>query len=131
MSRRLPIAITIGVAGTALAAIMSMSGCASWGRFVKTWNSDWDNGIEREVIVYDATGNELFRQRGKFDIEENQAGTKVLYDDEENMRHIVYLGSGTAIVNEFPTGEDAPEVEVEEASELPEERGFPQFRNGE
>ena len=129
MSRRLPISITLVIAVTAFATVLSLPGCASWGRFVKTWNSDWDNGIEREIIVYDATGNVLFRQRGKFDIEENQAGTKILYDDEENMRHIVYLGSGTAIVNEFPTGEDSPEVEGD--SELPEERGFPQFGNGE
>ena len=82
------------------ALIVGMTGCASAGRSIKTFSSEMGGGLQREVIVYDATGQEIFHQTGKFDIEENEAGTKVLYDDENGMRHIIFLGSGTAIINE-------------------------------
>ena len=59
------------------ALIVGMTGCASAGRSIKTFSSELGGGLQREVIVYDATGQEIFHQTGKFDIEENEAGTKV------------------------------------------------------
>ena len=85
--------------GAAIVAAMCLSGCASWGRFVKGWNSEWSDGMDREVIVYDINGDELFRQTGKFDIE--YSDERILYDDENDMRHVIYFKTGTVVVNEI------------------------------
>lgn len=87
---------------TALALILtvvSLSGCASWQRTKKTWKSEFSNGIEREIIIKSQTGEVLYEDQGKFDIEVNNY--RVKYVDESNKIHIVYLGGSTAIVNEI------------------------------
>ena len=76
-----------------------MSGCASVRRSFKTISSNFGNGLQREIIVYDAVGNELFRQSGKFDIE--YADERILYDDEQGNRHVIYFKTGTVVVNEL------------------------------
>ena len=83
---------------TVLALITGVSGCASMQRSMKTLSSEFGNGLKREIIVYDAVGNELFKQTGKFDVEyENE---RILYDDEQGNRHVIYFKDGTVIVNE-------------------------------
>lgn len=47
---------------------------------MKSCNSNWSGGLNREVIVYSMTGEELFRVEGQIDIQENDNGTKVLFD---------------------------------------------------
>ena len=83
---------------TALALIACVSGCASIKREMKSLSSEFGNGLKREIIVYDAVGNELFKQTGKFDVEyENEC---ILYDDEQGNRHVIYFKDGTVIINE-------------------------------
>ncbi len=82
-----------------IAGFFVMSGCASVRRFGKTISSDFKNGLQREIIVYDAVGNELFRQAGKFDVDYSEE--RVLYDDEQGNRHVIYFKTGTVVINEL------------------------------
>ena len=68
-------------------------------RALKTQNSNFNAGIEREVIVYDMNGHELERFQGKFDVD--YTNDRVMFDDENGNRHIIYFKSGTVIVNEI------------------------------
>ena len=97
MSKFNVIVISIALSFSALL----MAGCSTLGRTVKNYESDWSGGLERELTVYDATGGVLYQQRGKFDIQESDDGTKIIYDDENGLRHNIYLGSGTVVVNEL------------------------------
>jgi len=68
-------------------------------RALKSQNSELNGGIEREVNVYDVEGDLIQSYRGKFDIEyENE---RILFDDENGNRHIIYFKTGTIIVNEM------------------------------
>lgn len=57
-----------------------------------------NGGTERTVEVYDATGNLLKTYRGKFDIDYDDS--RIIFDDEENRRHVIYYPTGTVIVDE-------------------------------
>ena len=93
------ILIIILMIAAIIAGFFAMSGCASVRRLGKTISSDFKNGLQREIIVYDAVGNELFRQTGKFDVDYSEE--RVLYDDEQGNRHVIYFKTGTVVINEF------------------------------
>ena len=67
-------------------------------RALKTQDSNFNGGIERQVIVYDANGNIIEEYQGEFDVEYNL--NQILFDDENGQRHIICFGSGTVIINE-------------------------------
>lgn len=67
-------------------------------RALKTQDSNFNGGIERQVIVYDANGDVIEEYQGKFDIEYDS--NQILFDDENGQRHIICFGSGTVIINE-------------------------------
>lgn len=71
------------------AGILSMSGCASLNRFNKTIKSDFSNGLNRTVTVYDYNGNPIKSWTGKFDLEQNDQET---YFDLDGKRVIVQGG---------------------------------------
>lgn len=75
-------------------------------RALKTQDSNFNSGIHREVIVYDMNGHELERFEGRFDVE--YTDTRIMFDDENGNRHIIYFKSGTIIINELS------DTEVEE-----------------
>ena len=66
---------------------------------MKTQDSNFNNGIEREVIVYDMDGDIIQTYTGKFDIEYEDE--RILFDDENGLRHVIYFKTGTVIVNEI------------------------------
>ena len=68
-------------------------------RALKTQQSELGSGIEREIKVYDVTGNEIEVFRGKFDIEYDN--DRILFDDEKGNRHIIFYPTGTIIINEL------------------------------
>lgn len=72
---------------------------ASGKRALKSQNSNFNNGIQREIIVYDIEGDVIERYSGKFDID--YSSERILFDDEEGNRHIVYFKTGTIVVNEI------------------------------
>ena len=72
---------------------------ASGSRALKTQQSNLGNGIKRKVEVYDATGNLIKEYTGKFDIEYDD--DRILFDDENGLRHIIYYPTGTVIIDEI------------------------------
>ena len=72
---------------------------ASGSRALKSQESNFNNGIERRVEVYDATGNLIKTYEGKFDIEYDD--DRILFDDENGLRHVIYYPTGTVIVDEI------------------------------
>ena len=71
---------------------------ASGKRAYKTQESNFNNGIERIVEVYDAPGNLLKTYNGKFDISYDD--NRIIFDDENGKRHVIYYPTGTVIVDE-------------------------------
>lgn len=71
-------------------------------RALKDQKSNFNNGIERIVKVYDVSGELIEQYEGKFDIEvSNSSGTPyIVFDDDKGKRHIIYYTTGTIIVDE-------------------------------
>ena len=58
-----------------LITILSLTGCASMQRDMKTISSDWGGGLNRTVTVYDYNGNPIQSWTGKIDISESDNET--------------------------------------------------------
>ncbi len=71
---------------------------AAGKRAFKSQESNFNNGIERTVEVYDATGNLLKSYSGKFDVAYDE--NRIIFDDENNKRHVIYYPTGTVIIDE-------------------------------
>ena len=69
-------------------------------RALKTQESNFDGGINRCVKVYDAVGNLLKEYQGHFDVDFNGDEQRVLFDDENGKRHVVYFKTGTIVIDE-------------------------------
>lgn len=67
-------------------------------RAIKTQDSNFNGGITREVTVYDMDGDVLAHYKGKFDVE--YSDERILFDDENGQRHIIYFKSGTVVIDE-------------------------------
>ncbi len=74
---------------------------ASGSRAVKTQQSNLDNGIQRTVTVYSATGEVIKEYEGKFDVEYDD--DRILFDDENGLRHVIYYPTGTVVIDEVAT----------------------------
>lgn len=68
-------------------------------RAMKSQESNLNGGITREVKVYDMEGDVIVTYRGKFDVEHD--ADKVMFDDENGQRHIIYYTTGTITVDEI------------------------------
>lgn len=95
------------VIGLILAAILIISpvvymNTETGKRALKDQQSNYNNGIERTVKVYNVSGELIEQYEGKFDIEvSNSSGAPyILFDDDKGKRHIVYYTTGTIIVDE-------------------------------
>ena len=76
---------------------------ASGIRHYKDFKSEMSNGIERELVITAEDGREIYRYKGKFDLEMSHAdGDRyVRFEDENGIRHtIVYGVQDTVIVTE-------------------------------
>ena len=69
-------------------------------RKVKDLTSNTFGGIPRHVKVYDINGKIIEEYKGTFDIETNH-DNYILFDDENNLRHIIYFTTGTVIIDEL------------------------------
>ena len=90
---------------TVFLVLVAWGGClwyfqntAKGQRALKTQNSELGHGIQREVIVYDIDGDIIAQYSGKFDLD--YTDERIMFDDEEGNRHIIYFKTGTVIVNE-------------------------------
>ena len=48
-------------------SVYLIMGNAGVARFKKNWQSKWDDGINREIIIYNAGGEVVFELEGTFD----------------------------------------------------------------
>ena len=74
------------------------SSTASGARALKSQESNFNNGIERKVTVFDIEGDIIKEYEGKFDVEYDD--DRILFDDEKGLRHIIYYPTGTVIIDE-------------------------------
>lgn len=61
-------------------------------RALKENASNLHGGLEREIIINAEDGREIYRYEGKIDIESDHSDNYILFDDENNKRHIIYYG---------------------------------------
>lgn len=76
-------------------------GTAGGKRWQKNLQSNIGNGLEREIIVYNADGSVIYETEGKFDI--NYSDGRIEYIDAKTGRKTnIYIGyNSTVIVNEL------------------------------
>ena len=73
---------------------------AAGARAMKSQESNFNKGIDRTITVYDIEGDVIQQFSGKFDIEYDN--DRIMFDDEKNLRHIIYYPTGTVIIDENP-----------------------------
>ena len=71
-------------------------------RALKTQESNFENGLQRTVTVFDINGNIIYQHEGKIDVEYDEC--RILFDDEDGKRHVIYYTTGTVLIEE--TGEE-------------------------
>lgn len=76
------------------AMVLSLAGCASWNRALKSFGSDVAGGLNRTVTVYSYDGDVLGQWSGKFDVSESENET---YFDVNGKRVIIH---GGIVINE-------------------------------
>ncbi len=74
------------------------SSTASGLRAIKSQESNFTNGIEREVTVYSMTGEPIKHYEGRFDVDYDN--DRIIFDDENGKRHVIYYPTGTVIIDE-------------------------------
>lgn len=67
-------------------------------RAMKTQEINFNNSIEREVKVYDINGEVVESYRGRFDV--SYTDERIMFDDEQGHRHIIYFKTGMITVND-------------------------------
>lgn len=67
-------------------------------RAIKSQESNFNDGIERTVKVYDVNGELITEYDGKFDITYDD--DRILFDDENGKRHVIYYPTGTVVIDE-------------------------------
>lgn len=68
-------------------------------RALKDQKSNFGEGIQRTIRVYDVDGELVEEYKGKFDVETDNANY-ILFDDENGKRHIIYQGVSTVLIDE-------------------------------
>jgi hypothetical protein len=100
--RSLLISKLIGIAIsllTLVGMIWWFNSTASGARALKSQRSNFHNGINRVVTVYDVNGQIIKEYKGKFDLEYDD--DRILFDDDEGLRHVIYYPTGTVTVDEI------------------------------
>lgn len=69
-------------------------------RKIKKSTNDVSGGIPRHVKVYDINGKLIEEYKGTFDIETTN-NNYILFDDENNLRHIIYFTTGAVIIDDW------------------------------
>ena len=77
-----------------IAMALSMAGCASTSRKIKSTLSDFTGGLDRTVTVYDYNGEAIKSWTGRFDVSESE---NEVYFDLNGKRVIIH---GGIVINE-------------------------------
>ena len=67
-------------------------------RAVKSWKSEIEGGISRTVRVYDVNGELIQEYSGRFDVKYDD--NRIIFDDQDGRRHVIYYPTGTVIIDE-------------------------------
>lgn len=74
---------------------------ASGIRAVKDYQSNINNGIDREITITAEDGREIFHYEGKVDIESDHTDNYIKFESEEGKRYIIYYGiTDTVLIRE-------------------------------
>lgn len=67
---------------------------ATGARSYKDFESNLQNGLEREITIYAEDGRQIFHYEGKVDIETKHDGNAnyILFESEEGQRYLIYYG---------------------------------------
>ena len=69
-------------------------------RAMKDQQSNFSNGLNREITITAEDGREIFSYKGKCDIEHNDG--YILFETEDNKRMMIYYGvTDTIIIKEY------------------------------
>lgn len=92
--------VTVLVVGLASFGIhWYFTSTASGIRTAVNFKSNVNNGMEREITVYNADGKVIMHMKGKFDIQHSNRSLQ--YIDQNHMKHNIYFGDNTTVtVNE-------------------------------
>lgn len=82
------------ITGIVIVSMISLSGCASTKRNLKSLESNISGGLDRTVTVYDYNGQEIKSWSGKFDVSESE---NEVYFDKDGKRVIIH---GGIVINE-------------------------------
>ena len=80
----------IAVISLVLILAISLTGCASCRRDIKSLSSDIKGGLNRTVTVYDYNGKKIKSWTGKFDISESE--NEIFFDDANGKRVVIHGG---------------------------------------
>ena len=76
---------------------------ADGARALKDQHSNFNNGLNREIVVLAPDGREIFYYKGRCDIESDHSDNYILFEDEGGLRRIVYYGiTDTVLIMELP-----------------------------
>ena len=69
-------------------------------RAMKDQQSNFNNGLNREIVITAEDGREIFYYKGKCDIEHNDG--YILFETEDKKRMMIYYGiTDTIIISEY------------------------------
>lgn len=70
---------------------------AGFQRFKKNIQSEYTGGINREIIIYNASGQEIFKLKGKFDFTYDDNCIEYI-DTKTNLKHNIFAGDNTTVI---------------------------------
>lgn len=90
------------IVGVLCAQLWYYKNTASGQRAFKDQESNFENGTNRVVTIYDVNGEVIKQYDGRFDVETGNVDNApyVLFDDENGKRHIIYYTTGTVTIDE-------------------------------
>jgi hypothetical protein len=68
------------IALTIVLVAASFQSCESCNRFKKSWNSDFNGGLDRTAVLYDYNGDTINYWEGKFDIRDSGSDNQIFFD---------------------------------------------------
>ena len=92
-NKKIVVSVIVGVVVFFLCMIVFNK--ASVRRGLKSLSSEYNNGINRTITVYDYNGDVIKTWEGKFDVTESKTG--IMFDDQKGKRTII---TGGIVINE-------------------------------
>lgn len=81
----------------AVVIMATLQSCESCNRFKKSWNSDFNGGLNRSAVLLDYQGDTIKVWHGKFDIRDSGSDNQIFFDINEKR---VWIQGGIFISEE-------------------------------